>query len=127
MRLVVDVNLPPAWVACLEAAGLDAVHWSSIGALDAPDTDLLAWAVRNNAVLMTCDLDFGAILAASGLTAPSVVQIRARDVMPTAIGQRIVAALGIHGRDLDSGALVSVDLDRARVRILPLRDRGFSE
>ena len=127
MRLVVDVNLPPAWVAYLEAAGLDAVHWSSIGPLDAPDTDLLAWAVQNDAVLMTCDLDFGAILAASGSAAPSVVQIRARDVMPTAIGQRVVAALGIHGRDLDSGALVSVDLDRARVRILPLRDRGFSE
>ena len=75
-------------------------------------------------MVLTCDPDFGAILAASQASAPSVVQIRARDVLPGVIGDRICDALETVGRDLQRGAIVSVDLDAARVRILPLGDGG---
>jgi predicted nuclease of predicted toxin-antitoxin system len=31
MKLVVDMNLPPRWVAFLAANGIEAVHWSDVG------------------------------------------------------------------------------------------------
>ncbi|MBN1459467.1 MAG: hypothetical protein JXA57_08015 [Armatimonadetes bacterium] len=48
------------------------------------------------------------------------MQIRARDVLPEAIGDRICGVLKITGHDLEQGAIVSVDLDMARVRVLSL-------
>jgi predicted nuclease of predicted toxin-antitoxin system len=126
MRLVVDVNLAPTWADRLRASGHDAQHWSGIGALDAADSEILTWATEHRAVVLTCDLDFGAILAASQARTPSVVQIRARDVLPAAIGDRICGVLESVGHDLNQGTIVSVDLDKARVRVLPLGGSGSS-
>jgi predicted nuclease of predicted toxin-antitoxin system len=120
MRVVVDVNLAPAWAERLRTAGHEAQHWSEIGPLDAKDSEILAWAVEHRAVVLTCDLDFGAILAAAQAHTPSVLQIRARDVMPASMGERIVGALEVLRAELEQGAIVSVDLDLARVRVLPL-------
>jgi predicted nuclease of predicted toxin-antitoxin system len=44
----------------------------------------MAFAQSNDYGVLTHDLDFGAILAASQGTKPSVVQLRARDVSPDA-------------------------------------------
>lgn len=71
-------------------------------------------------MLLTCDLDFGAILAASGSTISSVVQIRSRDVLPEAIGQVVVSVLQGFEAELVIGALVAADVERSRVRMLPL-------
>jgi len=127
MRLVVDVNLAPAWVDRLRVSRHEAHHWSEIGPLNATDSEILAWAAQHDAVVLTCDLDFGAILAASQARGPSVVQIRARDVLPGAIGDQVCSVLEALERDLQQGAVVSVDVDTARVRILPLgRGAPFS-
>lgn len=126
MRVVVDVNLAPAWAGRLKASGYDAQHWSEIGALDAADSEIMTWAADHGAIVLTCDLDFGAILAASQARAPSVVQIRARDVLPEAIADRVCGVLKTAGHDLEQGAIVSVDLDMARVRVLPLGGDGLS-
>lgn len=120
MRVVVDVNLAPAWAGRLRTSGHEAKHWSEIGALDATDSEILAWAVEHEAVVLTCDLDFGAILAASQAHTPSVVQIRGRDVMSETIGERVLGVLVALQSELDQGAIVSIDLDLARVRVLPL-------
>ena len=66
---------------------------------------------------------FGAILAATQGHKPSVVQIRADDLSPEAIGGRVVAALWLLAPELDEGALVTVDANRTRVRVLPLLRR----
>jgi predicted nuclease of predicted toxin-antitoxin system len=126
VRIVVDVNLAPAWADRLTTAGHEAEHWSQIGPLDAKDSEILAWAVENNAAVLTCDLDFGAILAASQACTPSVLQIRARDVMPATMGERVVRVLEALTAELEQGAIVSVDLDLARVRVLPLGGRESS-
>jgi predicted nuclease of predicted toxin-antitoxin system len=50
-----------------------------------------------------------------------VVQVRSEDVSPEAIGDAVVAALRQAIDDLDDGALVTVEPNRMRVRLLPLR------
>lgn len=115
------MNLSPRWVGTLGAAGLSSVHWSSVGAANAPDTEIMDYALRNNMVVLTHDLDFGAILAATHGSKPSVVQIRAEDVSPDAIGAKIIAALRQMASELEDGALLTVDPNRTRARLLPLR------
>ena len=63
MKLLIDMNLSPRWVNILVDAGFEAVHWSTIGRSNAPDTEIMAFAKANAYVVLTHDLDFGAILA----------------------------------------------------------------
>ena len=114
------MNLSPAWVTVLREAGHEAVHWSTVGAPDAPNPDLMAWARDRRAVVLTNDLDFSAILAASADAVPSVLQLRMQDLLPAAAAPVVLAALAQFADDLSAGALVTVDPHRARARKLPL-------
>jgi predicted nuclease of predicted toxin-antitoxin system len=79
------MNLSPRWVGMLSAASIEAAHWSKLGAHNAPDSEIMAFAAANNYIVLTHDLDFSAILAATQGEKPSVVQIRAEDVNPDMI------------------------------------------
>ena len=81
----------------------------------------MIYASANNYVVLTHDLDFSAILAATHGEKPSVVQIRAEDVNPDVIGKQVIAALRQMEFDLEEGALLTVDPNRTRLRLLPLR------
>lgn len=120
MKIVIDMNLPPSWAGVLEAGGHQTVHWSGVGSPKASDRDILLWARQRAYVVFTHDLDFGAILAATGADSPSVIQIRSQDVTPTGMQNRILAALTQFAADLARGALVSVDEASGRARILPI-------
>ncbi len=122
MKLLVDMNLSPSWVGRLAQHGFEAVHWSTVGAATAPDTEILAYAHRHNLVLITNDLDFSAILAASAGASPSVVQIRTQDLLSDAAVSIVAKALEAHREDIKRGALLSIDEGGTRVRMLPLKD-----
>jgi len=124
MKLLVDMNLSPRWVKVLADAGVEAAHWSTLGAMNAPDSEIMAYAKVNDYVVLTHDLDFGAILAATHGEKPSVVQIRAEDVSPDGIGAQVVVALRQMASELEEGALLTVDPNRTRLRVLPLQPRG---
>jgi len=124
MKLLVDMNLSPRWVGLLTDAGYEAAHWSTLGAKDAPDSEIMAYASANDCVVLTHDLDFSAILAATHGEKPSVVQIRADDVSPDAIGSQVIVALRQMASELEEGALLTVDTNRTRLRVLPLHPRG---
>lgn len=120
MKLVVDMNLSPRWVALLTDAGLHAIHWSSAGPMDASDSEIMAFADKNDYVVLAHDLDFSAILSATHGEKPSVVQIRSDDVNPANIGIKVIGALRQMEPELKAGALVTVDPNRTRLRLLPL-------
>lgn len=120
MRFLIDMNLSPSWVPFLQNAGFEAAHWSAVGAADASDRTLMQWAAARDHVVVTNDLDFSTILAATQRRKPSVIQIRADLLTPVAIGSAVLRAIAQTERELAEGALVSIDPDRARVRILPL-------
>lgn len=121
MKFVVDMNLSPAWVSEFQEQGVEAVHWFAIGAVDAPDNEIMAWARENEYIVFTHDLDFGAILATTRANAPSVIQIRTQDVTPTALKKTVFAAIEQYQSLLESGALIIIDKQKLRVRILPLK------
>lgn len=121
MKLLIDMNLSPHWVHLLNNAAIEAVHWSTLGAKNAPDSEIMNYAKIHGYVVLTHDLDFSAILAATHGEKPSVVQIRSDDVSPNIIGEQVVAALHQMAAQLNIGALLTIDTNRTRLRVLPLR------
>ena len=66
MRFLANENFPAAAVAALGAAGHDIV-WVRIIAPGATDPDVLAWAAREERILLTFDKDFGELAGRSTL------------------------------------------------------------
>jgi predicted nuclease of predicted toxin-antitoxin system len=120
MKLLVDMNLSPEWVAVLVAAGWESVHWSAVGDPRARDKEIMVWARQHGHVVFTHDLDFGTLLALTRAEGPSVIQIRTQNITPQASGPLAVKALRQFERELTAGALIVLDEARARARVLPL-------
>jgi predicted nuclease of predicted toxin-antitoxin system len=126
MKILIDMNLSPEWEEVLCSSGWTATHWLRVGATDASDREILSWAKVNDYVLFTHDLDFGAILAASGADAPSVIQVRTQDLTPSHLAPLVLRVFNQFREALARGALISVDDTSARVRMLPLTMRPES-
>ena len=120
MKIIIDMNLSPTWVSYLEKHGIEAKHWSQVGKANNPDSVILAWAKQHQCIVFTNDLDFGAILALSNGKTPSVFQLRTQDLLPHSIGKIVIENLERFQLELSQGALISLELDRAKVRILPI-------
>ena len=120
MRVLIDMNLSPDWVPVLVEQGFDAVHWSSLGAANAPDSEIINYAFQHRCVVFTHDLDFGIILAHSKAGGPSVIQVRTNDVSPNHLSAVVVTTLRKYREVIEAGALVTVDELKSRIRILPI-------
>lgn len=92
-----------------------------MGKPTAPDKTVLQYAKDNDYVVLTHDLDFSAILAAMGAKAPSVIQVRAQDVLSKHFQQLVLDSLRQFESALTTGALIVIDESRTRARVLPLK------
>ncbi len=122
MTVVIDTCLPLAWADYLRQRGHNAHHWRELGSSRAPDTEILQWAKKNKAVLLTQDLDFTKLLFLSRATLPSVIQLRLDDVRPVSAGGNVVLVLQRHDAELQRGALITITGHKSRLRLLPFSD-----
>lgn len=120
MKILIDMNLSPLWVDFFHANHINAIHWAEVGKVNAPDIDIFNFAIESNYIIFTNDLDFGTILANSHTQAPSVIQVRTQDLMPTYLGSTVLELLTRFEQRLIEGALITLDKQKMRVRILPL-------
>lgn len=120
MRILIDMNLSPEWVSVFKSEGWKAVHWSDVGEPSASDDEIMKWAKLNEHIVFTHDLDFGAILAATQAEGPSVIQIRTQDVTPNHLKAILISVLDQFREHLITGAIISVDEEKSRARLLPL-------
>ena len=114
------MNFLPRWGEMLSNAGLEAIHWSNVGAATATGEIIMAFAHTGPWSVLTNDVDFGLLLAASLDDGPSVVQLRARHTNSDAHGEAVVRSIRWAAPQLEPGALLTVDPGRMRVRLLPL-------
>ena len=121
MKILIDMNLTPRWVAYLHGAGHGVEHWASIGGASASDQEICDYARLNGYVLLTNDLDFPRILAHTKEAKPSVVLLRGEPLIPEIRGAALVRVLADCEAELSQGAIVTLDWsDRPRARVLPL-------
>jgi len=119
MKIIVDVNLAVRWANMLSSRGIEAVHWTAIGAANAQDIEIMSYAQKNGYSVFTNDLDFSAILVSTRAAGPSVIQIRAEDTRPEAHIDRVTEALMKYSTAIEQGTIMTIDPYKTRIHILP--------
>ena len=116
MRFLANENFPGAAVKVLQAAGHDIV-WVRTAAPGPDDPDVLAWAAREERILLTFDEDFGELARASTLpTTCGVVLLRIPMPPPGDVVHRVADL--IVARDDWAGNFFVIEPGRVRMRPL---------
>lgn len=85
-----------------------------------PDGEILAKARGESRILLTHDLEFGELLAASGDALPSVIIFRLKDMRAANVSLHLLTIINRHSEVLTKGAVCSVTEKKVRVRMLPI-------
>jgi len=120
MKIVIDMNLSPEWVQEFKLHNIEAVHWSAVGKFDAPDSIIMDWARKNEYIVFTHDLDFGTALALTKSEKPSIIQVRTQNVTISHLSKMLIPTFSHYTALLEKGAILVIDEDKQRIRILPL-------
>jgi len=120
MKMLLDMNLPPKLANILTEKGVSSIHWYVIGLPDATDVEIISYAQENDFVVVTHDLDFSTILSVTHGQKPSVIQIRVQSIDAEQISELIMIAVQQNANEINQGAILSIDVSKSRLRILPL-------
>lgn len=121
MRFLVDASMSPVVVQELREAGHEAVHVGEVLQLNAPDDVILDHAAEVARIVVAADTDFGDLLASTQASGPSVVLFRRQTGRrPTEQAAILLANLNEVEADLAAGAIVVIEENRVRVRLLPI-------
>jgi len=123
MKFLADMGISPEAVRFLTSLGHDAIHLHDQGLDREDDPDILEKAKREGRILLTHDLDFGDLVAASGAALLSVITFRLRNMKPANVNRYMKEIVIQHKEALDLGAFVSVTEGKLRVRLLPVTTR----
>jgi predicted nuclease of predicted toxin-antitoxin system len=113
MKVLLDSCVAPAVLPHLVANGHDVV-WCGDWPHDPGDDEILAVAVREQRVLVTIDKDFGDLVFAFGRAHGGIVRLVNLRVSQQAL--LCAEALRLYQAELLSGAIVTVESFRTRVR-----------
>lgn len=114
MRLLAHENFPGAAVSALRSLGHD-VAWVKTHAPGIGDREVLAWAIRDERILLTFDKDFGELARTSGLPPTCGVVFRIPVPAPGDVGRRLADVIG--ARSDWTGHFAVVEPGRVRMRL----------
>lgn len=113
MRVLLDSCVSGTFLPPLKAAGHD-VLWTGSWPKDPGDEEILAFANREERVLITLDKDFGALAILHGYAHAGIVRIA-----HLSLADQLTACLHIlteYTEELARGAIITVDQNRVRIR-----------
>jgi predicted nuclease of predicted toxin-antitoxin system len=113
MKILVDSCVWGGVAQALSAAGHDVI-WTGDWAEDPGDEVILAQAYYENRALITLDKDFGTLALLHGKPHAGIVRL-----VNLATQQQAVVCLRVlsrHESALKSGAIITAELDRVRIR-----------
>lgn len=116
MKFLANENFPGAAVVALAASGHDTI-WIRAAAPAMIDTEILAWADREDRILLTFDKDFGELARKAALPESCGI-ILFRIPMPAAgeVGERLKAL--VEARQDWAGHFSVIERGRVRMRKL---------
>jgi predicted nuclease of predicted toxin-antitoxin system len=120
IRLVLDQGVPRDAASHLRSLGYECTHVGEIGMSKAADEEILAFALRKHATLVTLDADFHAILAVSGASGPSVIRFRMQGLGAPEIVALVPRVLAEFVTDLARGSLITVKARKTTCHRLPI-------
>ena len=120
MKFLADMGISPHVVEQLREHGYDAIHLQEQGLGTMVDPEILRKAREEERILLTHDLDFGELLAASRGNLPSVVIFRLKDMRAPNVSLHLFNMLSQQSEVLNKGAVCSVTEGKVRIRLLPI-------
>jgi predicted nuclease of predicted toxin-antitoxin system len=120
MRFLADMGVSMRVIEWLCSSGHDAIHLRDEGLQRLSNGEIFQKAIREERIVLTFDLDFGEIVAASGGRSVSVVLFRLRNTRAEFVIQRLKIMLEQSTKELAQGAAVLVEDGRHRVRRVPI-------
>jgi predicted nuclease of predicted toxin-antitoxin system len=120
MKFLADMGISPRVVKELRQNGHDAIHLREENLSRLPDGKILEKARYENRVLLTHDLGFGELLAASGGQLPSVIVFRLKDMRAPNVSSHLFSIIRQQSDALNHGAICSVSEGKIRIRLLPV-------
>jgi len=120
MNFLADMGISPRIVDFLQHLRHTAVHLQQQGLHRLKDPQILEKAREEGFILLTHDLDFGDLLAATGADLPSVVIFRLRNMRPEHVNRYLLKIISQYPEALEDGAIITVTEGRIRMRNLPL-------
>lgn len=120
MKFLADMGISPRTVTFLRNIGHDTIHLHDENLDRLGDPDILEKARSERRVLLTHDLGFGELVAASEAALPSVITFRLRDMSPSNVNHHLQIIIIRHAQELEQGSVISVTETRLRARLLPL-------
>jgi predicted nuclease of predicted toxin-antitoxin system len=113
MKLLLDTCVWGGARGEIETAGHDVV-WAGDWPADPGDEEILAHAYKEGRILVTLDKDFGEL--AIVYSAPHCGILRLVDIGARQQASVCLHVLMAHGEELQSGAIVTADAGRLRIR-----------
>jgi len=86
----------------------------------AADVEILAYALKQRAILVTLDADFHTMLAVSGAAGPTVLRLRVQGLNAIGVAAEIQNVLANFADSLDQGAMVTVKAHKTTCSRLPV-------
>jgi len=114
VKLLLDSCVWGGAAARLRAAGHDVV-WSGDWPADPGDEEILARALAEGRVLVTLDKDFGELAIVRELPHTGILRLVGLSALQQSdVTLRVIQA---HGADLASGAIITAEAGRLRLRL----------
>ncbi len=120
MKFLADMGVSPRTVESLCKREYDAVHLSEQGLFRMRDSEIVQKALREERIIITFDLDFADLLAATATSLPSTIILRLKNTTPNFVTSRVISVIAECDQALRSGALVTIEDGRYRLRHLPI-------
>lgn len=116
--VLLDQGLPRDAAGQLRRMGVNCTHAGEAGMSTATDTELLEWARVHNAVVVTLDADFHAILAVTCAVTPSVIRVRLQGLNGPALAKLVGETIERHAREIVVGCMITVKHRKTTCHIL---------
>jgi predicted nuclease of predicted toxin-antitoxin system len=120
MKFLADMGISPRSAAFLRSLGHDALHLHDAGLDRLSDASILIKALDEGRVVLTHDLDFGDLMAASQAFLPSVIIFRLRNMSADHVNRYLEIIHANYQDRLVAGVVMSVTEREIRTRSLPI-------
>jgi len=120
MKLLLDTCVWGKTCNELQSAGHDVV-WAGDWPSDPGDDEILERAYREGRVLVTLDKDFGELAVVHGMPHSGIIRLvnlASRQQAPVCL-----RVIDLHANELESGAIITVELNRLRIRLPDVHEK----
>ncbi len=120
MKFLLDMGIARSTATYLRTNGHDALHLRDEHLQRLPDDQIITKARAEERIVITHDLDFSRLIALSQQAAPSDIPLRMDNMQPDNVNRHLLEVISHFEMELSAGALVSVNEQGIRMRLLPV-------